>query len=443
MAFVNSCTEQTEDRPGVFTAEIGIKPVAYSDKGTLKRNALTFAQKGALERPYVLDTAPLWAECAGDGAARFCPTRNPERYIEIGAPRLKGDVKPSLGLASLAKTQAVGWQSADFDMEWLHAGHYCSWLLRPKAGWAPPDGVLSFPITVRGLEWDKGRVLADGLPVARLRDPVAYDADNPDDVRAIRWELTGGALVLSGIDVKGMRAPRIDPTLELQPDAAAGKDLWIRLGSSQGTYNYGTAIYLYTPAGVSQRALLAFDVASIPSTAVCNSATVTITRSPQSDVYVYTQTIYSIAAANAAWVEGTKNGATAGAGESCWNALAADGAGGVTTAWAGSAGLSTAGTDYEIGAIGLYTGNRNDAAGTQYTASLNIDRVAAWFGTPNSNYGMLFIPSGVGAGISASSDHATAAYRPKLTVEYTLPGGGGVFVSGVFYSGIITGGIVR
>jgi hypothetical protein len=74
--------------------------------------------------------------------------------------------------------------------------------------------------------------------------------------------------------------------------------------------------------------------------------------------------------------------------------------------------------------------------------SLTAARVQGWFGATNTNYGLLLIPNNYVNGI-CSSDHATAAYRPKLTVDYTLPGGGGIFQSSIMHSAIFGGNLTR
>lgn len=204
-------------------------------------------------------------------------------------------------------------------------------------------------------------------------------------------------------------------TLTLQPDAAAGKDAQLTGGASAAK-NYGASTYLFGITG-GERTLLYFSLAAVPAGAICSSATLTLYQAGAGPSKAFTLTAYAIAAANTGWAEGTKNAATAGAGEPCWNAKAADGAGGVTTAWAGSAGLSTAGTDYVALALGSTSGNRADISGTGYAISLTPASIAAWFGADTNNHGLLVVPS-ADTGVIASSDHATAAYRPKLVIEY-------------------------
>jgi hypothetical protein len=193
--------------------------------------------------------------------------------------------------------------------------------------------------------------------------------------------------------------------------------------SSAAENNYGVADY---SGGRSTlyKGLMEFDLSSIDADATCDSATLyRYASAPGGGGGAFTATMYSIASGNAAWIEGTKNGTTAGSGEPCWEALAADGSGGVTTAWAGSAGLATSGTDYEATAIGTFNGQNNDANGTEYTATLTTSRVEDWFGASNTNYGILTVVSAAATRL-ASSDNATTGYRPKLVVVYTAAAGG-------------------
>jgi len=136
--------------------------------------------------------------------------------------------------------------------------------------------------------------------------------------------------------------------------------------------------------------------------------------------------IYSLASANSDWIEGTQNGSQALSGEPCYDARKADGAGGVTEAWAGSAGCNTSGTDYEATALMSVTQNATASNPTQYEWTFNaagIARVEDWFGGITNNYGMMIKANAYEESTFALSEHATASYRPVLTVTYTAAGG--------------------
>lgn len=171
--------------------------------------------------------------------------------------------------------------------------------------------------------------------------------------------------------------------------------------------------------------LLRFDCSSVSAAAVCTGVTAKLYRGnyAANTGGPYTANYYSISSANSDWIEGTKNNTTAGSGEPCWNAKEADGSGGVTTAWAGSAGLSTATTDYENTVLGSFEYYRNDAIGTEYSATFNasgISRVEDWFGVTNTNYGLMISKD---YRLSCCfKEHDTESYRPVLTVTYTAAG---------------------
>jgi hypothetical protein len=282
-----------------------------------------------------------------------------------------------------------------------------------------------------GLTRSGSTLLADGVPVARIQAPVVYDADNREDTRPIKWDVVSRDgqpyIVYTLPKLDGMAAPVVDPTLTLQPDSAAGKDTSLCAGEG-AKFNYGTTVHFrLTGPG---RGLVEFDCSSVPATAICTGATLYMYKRASAGPEAFTVTAYSVLGANDGWVEGTIDANLAGAGEPCWNAKAADGAGGVTTAWAGSAGMSTAGTDYNAASIGSFAGDVSDAEGTEYSTALTAATAQSWFGAANANYGILLIPS---TGLYlCSSDFATSGYRPKLVIDYTLPAsGGGMLLLGV------------
>jgi hypothetical protein len=170
-----------------------------------------------------------------------------------------------------------------------------------------------------------------------------------------------------------------------------------------------------------QRGLIRFNLSAIPGNATCISATLQLVRNYQpEDDSTATVEIYSVSAANADWEVGeTSNPAAAGL--CCWACKAANGAGGVTTPWAGSEGLQTPGVDYETTLLGTITVNANDPIGTICSGNLLPSRVEGWFGSSNTNYGLLMLQDTFGGHVG-QGDETTPAYRPKLIVQYSIPG---------------------
>ena len=167
--------------------------------------------------------------------------------------------------------------------------------------------------------------------------------------------------------------------------------------------------------------LFRFDLSSIPASASIDSAYIRLVQvSAPEGAYNATQAFYKISDANGDWIEGTKNNTLAGAGEPCYNAKCADGAGGVTTAWAGGAGCKAAGTDYVNTILASKVTNRSDSQYTAYQIDFNADGLAvleSWFGEATNNG--LLLKEYVNSAIWGLKEHATADYRPLLSVTYT------------------------
>ncbi len=206
-------------------------------------------------------------------------------------------------------------------------------------------------------------------------------------------------------------------------DVDTGMDLL--MSSSWATRNGGqhASFQLEGLPGTIQHALLKFDLSSLPANGVCTSATLHLYHdySPEGEG-MNTGHVYSVAAANWPWIEGTGDIDIARQGEPCWNAREADGSEGVQTPWAGSAGASTASVDYEPTAIGSWSFNANAAKGAEILIDLDCNRVQGWFGANNNNYGIILVADdNVHSVHVGSAENATAAYRPKLEVTYQTP----------------------
>lgn len=130
--------------------------------------------------------------------------------------------------------------------------------------------------------------------------------------------------------------------------------------------------------------------------------------------------VYAISPANAGWVAGTGgvNG-TVQAGSSTWNRKIHD-----TVSWAGSAGLGTAGTDYNSTMLGSfhYANVPGDYdihfSGTPAQLKALVDQ---WAGPQTSNAGMVLRherTAGTGTASVLSSNTTVEEWSPKLTITY-------------------------
>jgi hypothetical protein len=201
------------------------------------------------------------------------------------------------------------------------------------------------------------------------------------------------------------------------------------------TNNYGKAsnlqIYRYETIGPAVLPLLRFDLSALSPRLYAGIEGLVLTNFVYNSISYGTGgtvTAYSVLPANGDWVEGTGIG-QAVAGAPCWSYRAWSAAS--PTPWAGSAGLSTAGTDYDAAALGSFTAantNQGYNYGLTLAASDPARRQAlvnAWSGPRAGNPGLLLrmsggVPSDNNVGLDVcSGDHAVSANRPTLEVAYT------------------------
>lgn len=416
MMYLSACHELDDLGGGRFRSTVHLRPVAYRENGVYKPNVMDWVDDGGPGWPHAVARAPLLTYVAADGMRRLCPTRDRDRYVEIGPPYIKPAgtwTKVNLG-SPTRSANMLTWTTTQANIYIAHAGHFVKLEVSLKGGWIPPNNQVAFPVGMQGLTRQGTDFYEDDRLVMRMAPPVVYDAANPADVRPVASMLVQVSsqwyILLTLPSLTGMAQPVLDPTLTLQPDAAAGKDT--QVNSAAPAINYGARATLVS--GVATKGLFQFDLGIIQPNTFCDRATVYFCQAASGVASAWTITVYSIAVGNNGWPEGTKDTLAGGAGDSCWNFRDQGGAG---TPWAGSAGLSTVNTDYEAAALGNFSGNRSDANGTEYSTTLTATRVRGWFGTGNTNYGMVLIAS-ANTGALASSDHGTAGWRPKLTVEY-------------------------
>ena len=370
---------------------------------------------------------------ANNGGRRWYPRRNvPGEYVQFGRLQYWNGtswVNVPFGTPVVTNNQ-IFWDHTLFSLTLLVNWHRIKIeAVLKSSGAARP---LRWAVSPVGLTWDNWQLRgADGSVVAHVDAPQAWDANGSQEEPNIpvTASYAGGFIRFDAALSAAVYPVTVDPTLTLQPDATAGKDTYVRSGVP--TYNHGANSNLMTLT--TTKGLIEFDCSSIPSDATCDDATLYTYQNSTSTALAWTIMVYSIASGNADWPEGVKNGSAGGAGDSCWNYK--DQSSGSETAWAGSAGLGTSGTDYEASSIGSFSGNRSDANGTEYSTLLTAARVAGWFGAVNTNYGMLLTTSS-NIGALGSSDNATAGYRPKLVINYTEAGGQPMNALGVFVPGM-------
>ncbi|MGE3853701.1 MAG: DNRLRE domain-containing protein, partial [Planctomycetota bacterium] len=160
------------------------------------------------------------------------------------------------------------------------------------------------------------RVAVDGLPLYRIERVVISDSSmSPAGITDGRYSIvplgdncfrmTMEAPAAWCADPSRMLPIRIDPTLALEPDAAAGKDAPVWAGSA-GT-NYGTSQWTwagFVGANSEINSLIQFDLTSIPTFAQVTSASFDWSNTAQANLDGINVDCHVI---TAAWVEATVN----------------------------------------------------------------------------------------------------------------------------------------
>jgi hypothetical protein len=414
--FTNSCHELTDLGGGLFRSTIYAKPAAYYNRGVFRRIANEWQDSDVPSRPHIVTSAPFLISVGNDGLRRIHPTREQDRYLEIGAPFVK--VGGAWTQAILGTPDRIGnllrWGRENVNTYIYMGGHFVKMAMLLKNGWVPEDHQFAFPVGLVGLTRDGGQIFSDGQEVMCISSLTVIDRDNLADVRPIAhrfvWIADKWHVLLTLPNLIGMSSPLVDPTLTLQPDAASGVDCHINSASPDQDNEVNTQIGLGT---ASLRGLISFDLSSIPGAATVTSATLSFWRGSSWHNGAHTITWHRILAANTGWLE-----------KASWNF--ADGSIAGTDRWAGDAGgdggadagCSQSGTDF---AAAVLCSRVVDAEplNTQLDFVMDAAETGAMVG---ANHGMVgYANTGWQNKYIWSSDHVTPANRPRLVVNYTLP----------------------
>ncbi|KKN22290.1 hypothetical protein LCGC14_0916740 [marine sediment metagenome] len=231
-----------------------------------------------------------------------------------------------------------------------------------------------------------------------------------------------GHFLLTGIpfsDVKEMPAGDliIDPTFEEQP--TPGDDTWINNKSGQLDFNYGAATQIkiggYAAVYGTEHALIRFDWSSIGEGQQCDSATL--------DLYLDSRT-GNVAADDdlfrqkRAWVKGTGNGSATADGAT-WNKYDS------TNTWSTAGGAAHT-DDYYSTQTSTLAFASDEADGHKVWTLTPADITEMLPGGAVTNQGFVMRQD---AAVNtshgfASGDNVTADKRPKITINYSVDGGG-------------------
>jgi len=249
------------------------------------------------------------------------------------------------------------------------------------------------------------RSLTTGAVLWYLDVPRAWDATGAEVVGQYEVRKQGGTHYIT------VRIPRawlaaatypvyIDPTIDLQPDATAGADTQLR--SSDPNYNYGTRSTAYVGRADTTnlyRLLLKFDLSSLPDSAILNSSILTL-RQTNAGMNPVTIEIFR---SKRAWVES----------QATWNVYATG------SSWQEAGGFGA--DDCDATVIGSLAFTGSDTTGYRDFVLTPSTKADLDFG----NGWLLKAKDEVTTATYrqfATSDNPTAAYRPRLHIEYTVDG---------------------
>lgn len=200
-----------------------------------------------------------------------------------------------------------------------------------------------------------------------------------------------------------------DPTITLQPDATAGEDT--PLISSTPTRNYGGATGASvgrTTSTTLSRFLLKFDLSSLPDSAILDSSILTLYQT-QTNSNPNTIEIFR---SKRAWVES----------QATWNVYATG------SSWQEAGGFGA--DDCDATVIGSLAFTGSETAGYRDFVLTPTTKADLDFG----NGWLLKATDEVTASAHRAfntSDVSTAAYRPKLVIEYTVEGTDALTANGI------------
>jgi hypothetical protein len=295
------------------------------------------------------------------------------RFIPVGA-------SPSKGYIEQDKKNCVhyqdAWNDTDVCLEVMPNGVKETIIL--KSDRAP----FSFSFEVDG-------PLEDDLTAGELKLQPAWlqdaNGEKRDVSQTVRREGDKTFIDLVA-DVTGLTYPiEIDPTVTIQPDGTAGKDTFVRSAPNHAN-NYGTlpTIDIGRTSYGTNRALLQFDLSTIPNGITVTSANLELVVSSVTSPSNYNFDIHRV---------------TSG-----WNET--------TVTWETQPSFdSTEKVTFQIGNTGI--------------VSVNIASIVQKWFEGFVNYGILIKNDTEDSTVSAktihSSESSSPSSRPKLTVTYNIP----------------------
>lgn len=229
----------------------------------------------------------------------------------------------------------------------------------------------------------------------------------------------GGKIILTVTLPPGGHAGKVlDPTLTLQPDAAAGLDTWLRSNNSNACYGTHDELRIgedKVDVDIARGLLKFSGLSGTPANAIVSSSVLSLWLIQPGNSAAANNRTVRVFRQLRAWVEGvTEDPSTAGA---TWDNYECSG----PTAWATAGGFGAADCEQtDIGSHGMLT---TDLVDTEHTFTLTAAEVQEWISGALTNNGMLLKADTEADDLYRfhASDSIDAGYRPKLVTEYTIP----------------------
>lgn len=391
--------ETTDLGNGQIKHEQHIKPIAYSKNGAMTRIMNSIGATGDPAFPVGVDELVQFRikdKLAGQSpVVHFGKGLSMVRFTPLGTNNTNG-----VQIGDNGWRYPEAWNNCDLDL--IIAGHRLQKNITLRNG---HPSSFQFRIDENtGLDFDT-------LETGDFRILQPYLTDGFETV-ALEWqkEVQGGKLILTvNLPVGDWAGWTLDPTLVLQPDAADGVDTFLVESLSatnfalDSRFQFGSRIV----TNDISRALIKFDLSSIPVVSNVSSATLTLwlqqdgvyRASNNRVLYVYRQ--------KRQWVEN----------EATWNIYSTG------NSWQSPGGFGVDDAEQtDIGSASLQT---SDIMGSQHDFVLLQSAVVDWINGDFANNGLI-AKSAIedeDLYIFSSSDYTTASQRPKLTIVYTVGGG--------------------
>jgi len=390
---------------GRYRDEIALKPIAYRKDGNLRRITDTLTASG--DPAFPLGVSQLCdfridPRIAGKSPLiHFGKGASFARFALVGANNGAGVVSGN------AITFNNAWDNAD--LTYRMGGHRLQEDILLRA-----NHPRTFSFRIQEHVGFDPVTLMFGNDFRILQPTLEPPAGSLELAKSLQWLVTqqGGFWVLSVTlpNDQSYDGWTLDPTLTLQPDSTDGVDTWLHSGNP--TYNYGADHNSWIGfLSITARKLTKFDLSSISSAATITSAVLSLYLT---EIYGSTNRTYRVYRQKRLWTEGTGAGSATGDGAT-WNKYDS------TNDWQTAGGFGANDCEQtDIGNLSIpWTATLNQFYNWVLTPTTTaaLDLGNGWMvkADTESDDGRLF----------PSSDHVTAAYRPKLVVEWSLPGGGG------------------